>query len=153
MTEKKLKQFLVKWKTEIMEVAQSNDMILKPDYVEDNTETLDDTTSSSFSLDPSVWTTESIVDLPSISLGVFEGTRPNAKAMSKALAMLWDIKVEKTSNASNTPTKRLLQQQRKNNNSINNGKSSRKKKSTPLRETRTKRKNNRYRDESYGFYL
>jgi len=153
ITEKKLEHFFVKWKTEIMEAAQSNDMVLKPDYVEDNTETLDDATSSSFSLDPSVWATESIVDLPSISLGVFEGTRPNAKAMSKALAMLWDIKVEKTSNASNTSTKRLFQQQRKNNNSINNGKSSRKKKSTPLRETRTKRKNNRYRDESYGFYL
>jgi len=93
--------FLSEWKAQILVAAENAGMILKPEYEEDNTETLrldmeeeDDVDSDdeffSLTIDPTTWATEPIWRLPAVSIGVFEGERANAKNMAKELAVLWE---------------------------------------------------------------
>ena len=89
--------FLSEWKAQILVAAENAGMILKPEYEEDNTETLrleieDENEDEIFtvSIDPTTWATEPIWRLPAVSIGVFEGERANAKKMAKELAILWE---------------------------------------------------------------
>ena len=92
-------EFLVKWKTQILLAAEQSGMILRDDYIEDNTIPLQDgdeddidvSTELVITMDTQSWANLSIEKLPVVSLGVFEGERSKAKAMAKELAELWDI--------------------------------------------------------------
>lgn len=99
--------FMVRWKTDIFTAASSAGMKLRTDYVEGNTidsaaeeeegkdvdDDKDDVESVEYvsTLGASAWATQPIWKLPVVSVGVFEGDRPHAKAMVKELAELWDI--------------------------------------------------------------
>jgi hypothetical protein len=93
-------EFLVKWKTQILLAAEQSGMVLRDDYIEDNTVRLEDfdedddidvPTELVITMDTKSWATLPIEKLPVVSLGVFEGERSKAKAMAKELAELWDI--------------------------------------------------------------
>lgn len=93
-------EFLVKWKTHILLAAEQSGMVLRDDYIEDNTVRLEDVdedddvevpTELVITMDTKSWATLPIEKLPVVSLGVFEGERSKAKAMAKELAELWDI--------------------------------------------------------------
>lgn len=87
-----------KWKKDILSAAGKSGMILKVDYVEDNTETYfdvdneddDDLSIIGVEVDSEAWAIEPIWKLPVVSVGVFEGERSEAKAMVKELAILWE---------------------------------------------------------------
>ena len=93
-------EFLVKWKAQTLLAAENAGMVLREDYVEDNTVSLLETDSEIDLSTPELvitldnrksWATLPIGKLPVVSLGVFEGERSKAKAMAKELAELWDI--------------------------------------------------------------
>jgi hypothetical protein len=95
-----VEDFLVKWKVQILTVAESTGMELRETYVEDNTldkmESLDDNdddvrTEYTAIVDAEAWATQPIWRLPVVSMGVFEGERSKAKAMAGELAELWEI--------------------------------------------------------------
>lgn len=92
-----LTEDLAKWKTEILVAAENSGMILKTEYVEDNTELTieedqneDDIFDFSLAVDMAAWSVDPIWKLPVVSMGVFEGERSNAKAMAKELSVLWE---------------------------------------------------------------
>lgn len=88
--------FLSEWKTQILDAAKISGMTLKTEYEEDNTKTIienDETDiDDSFSLnaDCAAWSSYPIWRLQSISMGIFEGERADAKTMAKKLAVLWE---------------------------------------------------------------
>jgi hypothetical protein len=106
---------LVKWKGQILMAAETAGMIIRQDYVEDNTVTLlplnekelecviiEDTDHNGnlnverveILVDSASWATKPIFELPVLSMGVFEGERSRAKEMARELAILWDIPEE-----------------------------------------------------------
>jgi hypothetical protein len=104
---------LVKWKAQILMAAEKAGMILRQDYVEDNTETLSPLLDEKdlecvvidgngnlnvecveALVDSASWKTKPIFELPVLSMGVFEGERSHAKDMARELATLWDIPEE-----------------------------------------------------------
>mmetsp|Transcript_39590 Transcript_39590/g.55781 ORF Transcript_39590/g.55781 Transcript_39590/m.55781 type:complete len:511 (+) Transcript_39590:209-1741(+) len=103
--------FMTQWRAQILFAAAETGMQLKEGYVEDNTVGLqmedanegeveemppqeETMMKCSIALDSKKWATESILNLPAVSLGVFEGERSKAKAMAKQLAKLWGIPEE-----------------------------------------------------------
>jgi hypothetical protein len=89
--------FLIKWKAQILLAAEKAGMDMRDDYMEDNAigilegEDGEIVTELVMTMDTQAWATQPIWSLPAVSLGVFEGERPKAKAMAKELAELWDI--------------------------------------------------------------
>ena len=69
------------WLTPIIQAAQRAGMVLRNDYIQDNTQKV---------LQPDQVDLP-ISELPAISMGVFEGERSQAKAMARELALLWEI--------------------------------------------------------------
>lgn len=97
-----VEDFLVKWKVQILVAAENAGMQLRDDYVQDNTSIDDDEDDSveedgetrteyTAVVDMDAWATQPIWRLPVVSIGVFEGERPKAKAMARELALLWEI--------------------------------------------------------------
>mmetsp|Transcript_31828 Transcript_31828/g.42429 ORF Transcript_31828/g.42429 Transcript_31828/m.42429 type:complete len:329 (+) Transcript_31828:752-1738(+) len=95
-------EFLSKWKIDILMAAENSGMILNESYEEDNTERLDteinedeeeERPNSTFTItiDPDTWSNNVINALPSVSMGVFEGERSQAKTMARALSDLWEV--------------------------------------------------------------
>eukprot|EP00566_Odontella_aurita_P011276 CAMPEP_0113556824 /NCGR_PEP_ID=MMETSP0015_2-20120614/17458_1 /TAXON_ID=2838 /ORGANISM="Odontella" /LENGTH=412 /DNA_ID=CAMNT_0000458197 /DNA_START=235 /DNA_END=1473 /DNA_ORIENTATION=- /assembly_acc=CAM_ASM_000160 len=92
-------EFLTKWKAEMVHAAEKSGMILKSEYVEDNSQTLDIFTEDGdgvqtelvITIDPDSWASQPLWNLPAISMGVFEGERTQAKAMAKELSLLWKV--------------------------------------------------------------
>lgn len=88
-------EFLIGWKTDVFIAAENAGMVLKEEYVEDNTWTDDIDLESDDTIVVDVvadnWAAEPIWRLPTISAGVFEGERVKAKAMAKELATLWSV--------------------------------------------------------------
>eukprot|EP00565_Helicotheca_tamesis_P002210 CAMPEP_0185734060 /NCGR_PEP_ID=MMETSP1171-20130828/21278_1 /TAXON_ID=374046 /ORGANISM="Helicotheca tamensis, Strain CCMP826" /LENGTH=484 /DNA_ID=CAMNT_0028403953 /DNA_START=34 /DNA_END=1486 /DNA_ORIENTATION=+ len=94
-------EFLSKWKIDILLAAETSGMALNESYEEDNTEGLEidiieeeeeaQDHVCSIIIDSCTWTNDPISCLPSVSLGVFEGERSQAKAMAKALSVLWEV--------------------------------------------------------------
>jgi hypothetical protein len=72
------------WNQQIEAAAQMAGMALRSDYVEDNCQ--QELTENQQELP--------ISNLPAISMGVFEGERSQAKAMTRELASLWDLPLE-----------------------------------------------------------
>jgi hypothetical protein len=72
------------WNQQIEAAAQMAGMALRSDYVEDNCQ--EELTENQQELP--------ISNLPAISMGVFEGERSQAKAMTRELASLWDLPLE-----------------------------------------------------------
>lgn len=93
-----VEEFLVKWKADILTVANHAGMKFQGVVDEDEGEEDSDNDMSvqyvatfgheDYQL---AWATNPIWKLPVVSMGVFEGERTRAKAMAKALALLWDI--------------------------------------------------------------
>ena len=93
-------EFLVKWKAQTLLAAENAGMVLRDDYIEDNTVSVFEN-DDELGISPSElvitldnkksWATLPIAKLPVVSLGVFEGERSKAKAMAKELAELWEI--------------------------------------------------------------
>jgi len=103
-------ELLFKWKDEILNAAKRAGMVLRDDYIEDNCVSLQTThgheeecnvlseheeqrTEDDYVITYSqhAWETESIQNLPTVSMGVFEGDRAGAKSMARELADLWDV--------------------------------------------------------------
>ena len=98
-------------KEQILEAGRDCGLVLRSDYVEDNThnEGMDVTDNeededdddlvdecplpSSGSLSPKEWERNHIINLPVVSVGVFEGERAHCKSMVKSLSALWDTSV------------------------------------------------------------
>ncbi|CAJ1933206.1 unnamed protein product [Cylindrotheca closterium] len=78
------------WNGPIIQAAQNAGMELRTDYIQDNT--LSDLSAFQDLQDELVgFGNLPISQLPSISMGVFEGERSQAKAMARELANLWEI--------------------------------------------------------------
>lgn len=72
---------LWRWNGPIVQAAEKAGMILRSDYIQDNTQA--ELQQDQVDLP--------ISELPAISIGVFEGERSHAKAMARELANLWEI--------------------------------------------------------------
>ena len=98
---KALDDVMIKWKSEILIEAEKAGMVLRDDYIEDNTVEIPDNNEfdeeeieTEFVVkieDFQSWVSEPIWKLPCVSLGIFEGQRIHAKAMANSLAKLWVI--------------------------------------------------------------
>jgi hypothetical protein len=93
---------ILNYKKQIVKAAEASGMILRSDYVEDNSEKVaivevEEQTGIAEVLigvphfDSSAWAKEPISSLPTVSMGVFEGERICAKRMVKALSSLWQV--------------------------------------------------------------
>jgi hypothetical protein len=89
--------FLIKWKVEILSAASDAGMDLhsteeakedESDFMNDATTELNITIGEHSS---EAWATQPIWKLPVVSMGGFRGERAKAKAMTRAIAELWDI--------------------------------------------------------------
>lgn len=87
-------------RTTIVNSAEDSGMILNPSYEEDNTENIilvdqekENLTNDQYNKAKNIrrWNNGQIKDLPSVSIGVFEGERVSAKAMIKELAQVWGL--------------------------------------------------------------
>lgn len=112
-----VEEFLLEWKAQILVAAEKSGMILRSEYEEDNTETLSldsdeemDEESQNYiipyKIDSETWASEPIWRLPSISLGVFEGERADAKNMVKELAIVWETMDKHTNSKGRGPKNR-----------------------------------------------
>jgi hypothetical protein len=106
-----VEQFLVKWKSDILTEACRAEMQPIGCLEDDEDGTVDKcTTEYAVSLDENssyeAWASYPIWKLPVVSLGVFEGSRSNAKAMARSLALLWDIPEQARAEESNLPSRR-----------------------------------------------
>jgi hypothetical protein len=94
-----VEDYLMRWKTEILTAASGNSMQLcgSMDEEHDGQEcTVDDAgvpceiVLKVEETTREAWATKPIWQLPVLAL-IFQGERSNAKAMTKALALLWDV--------------------------------------------------------------
>jgi len=93
---------ILKYKKQIITAAEASGMVLRSDYIEDNSEKIaivevEEQTGMAEVLigvptfDSLAWGKKPIASLPTVSMGVFEGERVCAKRMVKALSALWQI--------------------------------------------------------------
>ena len=93
---------ILKYQKQIIKVAEASGMILRSDYVEDNSEKVaivevEEQTGMAEVLigvptfDSSAWAKKPLSSLPTVSMGVFEGERVCAKRMVKALSTMWQV--------------------------------------------------------------
>ena len=91
-----VEDFINGWKSRILEAALEAGMELRDDYVEDNCicllegdECVVKETNNSMIFDERIWSSGRIQNLPTISMGVFEGERSKAKKMAKVSWGKW----------------------------------------------------------------
>lgn len=94
-----VEDYLVRWKTEILTAANANSMQLCRSVDEEHDDEECDLDVAGVSCEivlkfdettREAWATKPIWQLPVLAL-IFQGERSNAKALTKALALLWDI--------------------------------------------------------------
>jgi hypothetical protein len=103
---------LGKRRIELLLAAEKYDMVLAKKVACDDEECKNDFGETTDEIvinanEQVAWATKAIENLPEVSIGIFKGSRSNAKSMAKELALLWDIpnKLKDTFPVSAYPTK------------------------------------------------